>query len=72
MLVQCLDQQDAHTDPVGGGERRQDRIADQEPAEPGALGLGVDRQATHQHGRHGIGCVAAKCSGQGGVLDGDG
>ena len=48
--VQGMDEQDTNADAVCGGQRRQDRVADEEASQAGALRLGVDGETSHQHG----------------------
>jgi len=69
--VQRVNEQDAHADVVGGGQRRQDGIAHEEPTKARVLCLGIDGKASHQHRRDRVGCVASYLARKIGMLDRD-
>ena len=71
MRMQCVHDQQPHADPIGSRKRRQDRVAKEHPAQSGPLGLSVDRESREEHGRDGVGGVAARPTREIGVLDCD-
>lgn len=69
LFGQGVDEQAAHTDAVGGGERREDRVAYQKSSQAGAVRVGVDGEASHQYGGDGVWRVATYLARKVGMLD---